>query len=555
VNAPKPPLTVRSTGLFALVAVIAAFAITRFSVNAPAFTDAYYHLNGAARIATGLGLTEPYLWTYLGAPDRLPDSGVYPSHLYWMPLTSIIAAGGLGAARLLGHPVLPFADYTAYPAAQLPFTLLFAAAAVLAWVLGGRLAGTRRAAWVAGLLMLCSGFFARFWGTIDTFAPFAVFGAGCVFAAGLMAERARDGRPVRPWLPLVVGGLAGLCHLTRNDGILLLGVGGLSAVWAWPRGQRTFGDAVYRASLVGLGYLLIMAPWWARNMVAVGVPLPTGGAQAVFYTEYNDLFTYPPTIDPARLLSGGAAAVWASRADAIVNNLGTFVAVQGQIVFAPLMLLGVWRTRRRPLTVLFALYALAVHGVMTLVFPFPGYRGGLLHSAAALMPFWCAYTVIGLDAALKWAARRRRWHFASAQRVFTAAALVYAAGLTGWLLVRTRVPAQTALPAPIAALQAALPADARVIINDPAAWYAHTGMGGTVLPNADAAILPVLAARHRLTHLVIETTGGVVQAPAALTRSLEPLPPFLVALPSPDPTVRLYAILPDLSNAESPAAR
>ena len=53
----------------------------------PGYTDAYYYFNAAKRLAEGHGLSDPYLWTYFNAPDRLPG----PSHTYWMPLESVIA--------------------------------------------------------------------------------------------------------------------------------------------------------------------------------------------------------------------------------------------------------------------------------------------------------------------------------------------------------------------------------------------------------------------------------------------------------------------------------
>src|SRR3970282_1555432 len=108
------------------------------------------------------GLTDAYLWTYIAAPDSLPA----PSHLYWMPFTSLTAAAGMALFNAPGD----------YGAAQFPFTLMFAAAACVGYWLGRRLGGTSRHAWITGLLVLFSGFFARFWGATDTFAPYALVG-------------------------------------------------------------------------------------------------------------------------------------------------------------------------------------------------------------------------------------------------------------------------------------------------------------------------------------------------------------------------------------------
>src|SRR5512138_1944583 len=104
----------RSFVTFILVAAVVSLAVTRL-VNAPNYTDAFYHYNAAVRLAAGQGLTDMYLWTYIGAPEHLPESGVTPSHLYWMPMTSLLAAVSMKLLNSVGS----------YGAAQLPFTLLF----------------------------------------------------------------------------------------------------------------------------------------------------------------------------------------------------------------------------------------------------------------------------------------------------------------------------------------------------------------------------------------------------------------------------------------------
>ena len=161
------------------------------------------------------------------------------------------------------------------------------------------------------------------------------------------------------------------------------------------------------AALV-VGYLLVMLPYFARNLREIGTPLPLGGTQAIWFREYNDIFNYPPDSSPATLFADGLDAFVSSRREALVNNIGTFVAVEGLVVMTPLMLIGLWRRRRDPFLLPFGLYALGLHLAMTFVFPFPGYRGGLLHSAAALIPFWAALGVAGLDDVVDWVARRRR---------------------------------------------------------------------------------------------------------------------------------------------------
>ncbi len=118
-NVSNSAVMLRERGLFMVVALIGALLITRGLVQAPGFTDAFYHFNAAQKLAAGQGFTDEYLWIYFGAPDSLPS----PSHVYWMPLTSIIAALGMSLFSASGD----------YGAAQLPFAILLAGPAGIAF--------------------------------------------------------------------------------------------------------------------------------------------------------------------------------------------------------------------------------------------------------------------------------------------------------------------------------------------------------------------------------------------------------------------------------------
>ena len=334
---------------FALLAFVIAFMLVRLTPT-PTYTDAYYHFNAAERLASGQGLTDAYLWNYIGARDSLPQ----PSHLYWMPLTSLTAAAGM---TLLNAP----GDHAA---AQVLLIPMLAITACVGFWLGKRLGGNARHAWLAGLLTLFSGFFVSFWGAIDTFTPYAFVGSLCLLTLGLAVER---GRLV--WWVLA-GVFAGLGHLTRADGMLLLILGVLMAIWLWDRvalSQRTMRIVVLVAS-----YALVMSPWFARNLTISGSPLPLGGTQAIWFRSYDDLFSYPPDASPAQFFADGVGTFIASRWEALTNNLGTFVIVEGLVILTPLMLIGLWVKRRERLLRPFWLYALGLHLAMTFAFPFPG---------------------------------------------------------------------------------------------------------------------------------------------------------------------------------------
>jgi hypothetical protein len=291
-----------------------------------------------------------------------------------------------------------------------------------------------------------------------------------------------------------------------------------------------------------LAYLVVMLPWFIRNLSAIGTPLPLGGAQAVWFTSYDDLFNYPPLAKPEALgLSGLLETRWEAFAGPeglFSGNLGTFVAVEGMVMLTPLMLLGLWRRRASPFLRPFWLYALGLHLVMTLIFPFPGYRGGLLHSAAALVPWWAALGVAGLDDAIEWTARRRHWNVTTAKRIFSSALVALAILLSLTIGVRARVPASTEMPGVYAELQARLPPDARIMINDPAMLYYYTARGGVVTPNADPALIQEIARRYDVDYLLLEP-GGI---PRKLMPAYDDPPPFLTRLEFPDSEMRLYAI-------------
>ncbi|MCZ7538867.1 MAG: glycosyltransferase family 39 protein [Anaerolineae bacterium] len=464
---------------YALLGVLALAwgTLLALLLEQPGYTDAYYYFNAAKRLAEGHGLSDPYLWTYFNAPDRLPG----PSHTYWMPLESLVAAAGM----VVGGAT--------FRAAQVPSVLCYAGLVLIAFWLGERLGVRRRTAWVAALLVVFSGFYVPFWVTADTFALYGVIGALALLALG----RAAQGRQLH-WYA-ISGALGGLAHLTRADGVLLVLV--LVAVAFWRPGRWVDG---LRAAGVGLlAYGIVMLPWFARNLDVLGTPLPLGGADTIWMRSYDELVRYPPGASPSDFLAWGAGPILRSRLEALVNNLGTFVAVETWVILGPFALFAWWRRRSLTLVRGFALYAAALHLVMTLVFAFPGYRGGLFHSSAALLPFWAALAAAGLDEGIAWAAQRRRWRPAEASAVFNGAAVLLALALT-----------LSALSAKLGGwndnarfyreIARDLPAGAVLMVNDPAALYYQTGLAGVVVPDSDPDVVPEIAARYGVTHLLLD---------------------------------------------------
>lgn len=518
-------MTRRDALQFGAVALVLALVTVYVWTSAPTYTDAYYYINAANRLVTGDGMTDAYLWMYINAPDALPA----PSHLYWMPMASWTAAVGMWLWRA---PEV-------YWAAQFPFALMLALVGFSAYWLAYDMGGARRHAWVAGIIVILGGFFSRFWGVAETFTPFAAFGVGALIALG-RGMRSRDWR----WFALAGMFTAG-AHLTRADGILFVLAGWAALFWFWHNPiswRQRFGFAL----VLLLAYLLTMTPWFMRSLDAFGAPLPVGGTQGIWFTEYNDIFNYPPDASPAQFFENGGWALFASsRWTGVSAALGTLLAVEGLVVLAPLMLWALVKRWQEPFLRPMWIYALGLHAAMSLVFPFPGYRGGLFHSVTALSPFWVVLGLFGLDDFIRLMARVRRWNPRTATPFFTVMLVVIAAALSVFVGMGGRVTTATDDNL-YRALQDVLPDDARVMINDPASLYYHTGHGGVVLPNESPDILPQIAERYGVDYLLIEQAAALDSdavgwaLPIPLLTLTESPPDFLIPVSLNHPTARLY---------------
>jgi hypothetical protein len=480
----------RDLALVFTLALVARVALALPQAQ-PGYMDAYYYTVGAQQLAEGRGFTEPFIWNYLDDPQALPR----PSHQYWMPLPSILA--GL-SMRALG---------VNFRAAQAPFVLLSALLPAIAYAIAWQISARRRHAWAAALFALFSGFFVPVWPLPETFAPFAVFGALSLWAAG------RGGR----W-GFVAGACAGLAHLTRADGVLLL-LPALLLVWARLKtvpgksDSKVAGRAIVWTALILLGYVVVMAPWLIHNWVTTGRLLSIAGTKTLFLTHYDDLYSFGKVLDLPTYLSWGAGNILRSKLDALWANLLTLVAVDGLVFLAPFAVVGFWQRRRDPLNQAVMIYGAALYLAMSLAFTFPGVRGGMFHSGAALLPFIFASAMVGLDAVVAWvAARRASWKAATARRVFTWS-LVALAVLVSGAIYASRVRNWNQADAVYAAIGERLrnPSPGIVMVNDPPGYVYHTGQSAIVIPNGDVDTLLAAARRYGATWVVLDANR-----PAAL---------------------------------------
>jgi hypothetical protein len=183
----------------------------------------------------------------------------------------------------------------------------------------------------------------------------------------------------------------------------------------------------------------------------------------------------------------------------------------------------------------FTVYAPLLFIAMTFVFTFPGTRGGLFHSGAALMPFWAALGALGVGDAVAVVARWRRWRVGEATVVFSALLALWACGL-GLSTLRGRALVWNNAGAYYARLS--LPTSAVVMSNDPPALYYFTGLPGVVVPNAPVERIAEIAARFGVTHVVLDVNRT---APLDELWRRQAVPFFLEHL-SYDGTFRVYRV-------------
>lgn len=474
--------------LLFLLGLIVASSVAFFQ-SVPGTMDEDYYFAGGLRLAQGHGFTETYLWNYLDNPQSLP----HPSHGYWFPLASILAAAGI---FLTGQQT--------FSAARLAFILVAAFIPPVSAALSYSLSSRRDVALTSGLLAVCPTYLVVFLPSTENFGLFMLFG-GLFF---ILFNRS-DKKSI-----FALGLVAGLMNLSRSDGLLWLAVGILGLFLKSLRDKERRSPLIpsylFLITVFISGYLLIMAPWIARNLAVFGAPLTPGGSRILWMTNYNDTFAYPPDrINMQNWLAAGWQSALAARWEAFKLNFANTFAVQGGILLFPFIFIGIWRCWGDLRIRLAALTWLGLFGIMTLVFPFAGSRGSFLHAGAALQPLWWSVAPLGLDF-LTGKARQRGLFTPQAFGFFRAMLVMVIAILTTYLVytrvVKTDVAmfdrlyrhAEQTLLANGASAQ-----DTVVVANSPG-YFIATGRPAVTIPSENPAILQVLARRFNAHYLVLE---------------------------------------------------
>ena len=459
--------------------------ITSLFQQAPGYMDADYYYATGLRIANNKGLTEPFLWNYLGDFSSVS----HPSHAYWLPLTSFISALGMVLFRSEN-----------FSTAQSGLILLAALVPPLTARIAYRQTGKVGVGYLAGFLACFPVFYTPFLPTTDSFGIMMVLG-GFFFLI-----ISRDPNVVRS---LLLGVIVGLMHLTRTEGFLWLGIAFIALIL---KGQNKMW--VYLACLAG--YLLIFGPWMIRNEFVFGNPLGMGGIRTIWITDYDQLFLYPAkNLTFTRWWRQGIKSIMEDRLWGLKLNTITAITVQGQIVLFPLLYLGVKKSwPNKEVKVGLAAWVI-LFILMTILFPLQGARGGLFHAGAALQPLIWSVAAAGLSRLVEWGVEQRNWIYQQAWRML-GIGLVVIFFLTTSYIVKNRVIGEdVSSPAwnqPINEYKMIGNTLARlgvkkndlVMINNPPGYYVATRSPSIVIPEGGKKALFEAAERYGAKYLILD---------------------------------------------------
>ncbi len=472
--------------LLALLGFSSSFIVAQFQ-RFPGYLDSDYYFAGGIQLAQGKGFAEPYLWNYLDDPKGLP----HPSHTYWMPLSSIIAAAGMWLS-----------GQTSYQAGRLGFLLLAALVPVVTAALAFDFSRRPELASVSGLLAVFSIYYFPFLPVPDNYGPYLVLGGLYFLALGSH----------KTYSYLILGVLAGFLTLARSDGLLWLGLTAALIFWR-QLPEKRLGAATLDLVLCASGFFLVASPWFWRTYSIYGTPLAPGGGHLFWLGNYDETFVYPASQLTMRAwLAQGWGAIFSARLAALRWNLLNAFAAQGGIFLAPFILIALWKYRKDERIRLGVLAWLALLFGMTVIFPYAGARGGFFHSGAALQSLWWGLAPHGLESVVA-AARKRQLFTPDAFRVFRGA-LVGIAVLMTVVIVAVRVlpgwgEGEQDYPRVEAFLQeeGIQPGDI-VMVRNPPGYYLMTGRSAIVVPYGDENSILAAATRYNARYLIIEAAGA-----------------------------------------------
>jgi len=259
-------------------------------VDYPGIADPTHYYNLALRLLHGHGFTIDYIWQY-----NLPPAAITHPEEHWMPLTAVIAAGSMA---LFGETAR---------AALLPFAILGALLPVIGYLAARQLNLSRGASLFSAAALAVLPEYLLYSTRTDTLIPSAL----CMGAAVLCLTAGLRRTGAGAWAALVgCGVLGGLGYLTRSDGGLLLPmlVVVVIAYRLFARPALSVPVLLRAVVLVTIPFALVVAPWIARNLSAIGMAGSPETADMFFFTDNLDHFAFGRTFTLQTMLANATPA-------------------------------------------------------------------------------------------------------------------------------------------------------------------------------------------------------------------------------------------------------
>jgi hypothetical protein len=515
----------------------------------PAYPDSFYYVEVARSIAAGNGLNVDFIWIFAEVGARIPDSPTLPipSNAHWLPLASLLQAPFI---TLLGPTAL---------ASALPAVLIGSLAAPLTWLIARDARFSETVARASGVVVAIPGAVTVFMAQPET------FGISMPLVAATLWMTARglrgDGRSFA-----LAGLLAGVMGLLRNDGVLLAGTIGLVwladriRVWRGRRSGRRWTRAEERPAIPWLAavaaaalFLLVVGPWWFRQLATFGSISPTSASGAALwirdFSEWNSI-TANPSLDS--FLAQGPGPIIASRLEGLVSALRIFIVLVGSVVLVPFLLLGGLAKRgSRDFQPWFA-YTFVVFAGATLLYPVHVPGGTFIHTAIGLLPHVAILAMEGVVVLVTLlAGRRRNWNERTAGSVFVWGIVALVIGVAVVFGRPVQVQWETAREPreAVAAELARLGAGEtdRILSIDAGGFKYYTGRPGVVTPDDPIEVIEQVARAYGARWLVVERADAARALAPVLTGEIDPdwLGPAIFTFPHPDggaPRLALFSV-------------
>jgi len=373
---------------------LAFFGALGLLQKTPGYMDAAYYYSVGKQIAMGKGFTEPFIWNYLASPTALPVT----AFTYWMPLAGILSAIGMTVFHS-----------SAYWAARVPFLFLAGTIPLFNVYFASLFSQKKLTLFLAAAAGLACGYYLPYLTITETFVPYFVLG-GTFFVLAYKLSIQKQAHLKQICFALLLGLTAGLMHLTRADGLLWLVGSWLLLLFFWDFPKTYIRKQFGLCGVTLLGYLIIMGPWYIRNLQQFKNLFPPGSNLAIYFTNYNDLFAFPISqINLAHFLNSGIGQIILARLNAGIANIESLTGIVCEILLLPFMAAGLWQLRKEKLVQFSLVMLTAIFLVMTVVFPFAGQRGGFFHSITALQCFFWGVTPIGFELLITKLAQIRKW--------------------------------------------------------------------------------------------------------------------------------------------------